>query len=50
MYNREDTKFQTKVEKYAIPIEKEFTVDDLGIALSFNIFHKDENGKFFAVP
>ena len=36
MANREDTKFQTKIEKFAIPNDQVFTMEDMGTAFAFN--------------
>ena len=36
MYQRGDTKFQTKIEQNAIPEEQVFSVDDLDFAMAFS--------------
>ena len=44
MVHRDDTKFQTRIEKYAIPNDQIFTMDDIGTAFAFNIFGFAEDG------
>ena len=48
MYRREATKFQSKIEKSAIPNEKVFTADELDFSIAFGLFDFKEDGSIYS--
>ena len=44
MTNYEDTNFQSILEKHAIPVDKNFTSEDINFNIAFALFQYDQKG------